>query len=91
MTMRTITSTLLVLALVATVAGFFPCLGWMNWAGVPLCLVTAVLGTVGLMADRENGDQPGGSHQSTYLAALILGVLMGILGAVRCMLGGGIF
>ncbi|MAE29339.1 MAG: hypothetical protein QF724_00155 [Planctomycetota bacterium] len=88
--MRTLTSTLLILALVATVGGFFPCLGWINWAGVPLCLVVMVLGIVGLMSDREGADQPGGSHQGTYLAALVLGLLMGVLGAVRCLMGGGI-
>lgn len=88
--MHVITLSLLVLALVTTISGLFPCLGWMNWAGVPLCLVTAVLGTVGLLVDREGSDQPGGSHQGTYLAALVLGVLMGVLGAVRCLMGGGV-
>lgn len=88
--MRTLTSILLVLALMTTVGGFFPCLGWMNWVGVPLCLVVTVLGIMGLMSDREGADQPGGSHQGTYLAALIIGILMGILGSVRCLMGGGV-
>jgi hypothetical protein len=64
----------------AFVGGLVPCLGWVNWLGVPLNLITLILGIVGMTKETPN--------KGAYIAALIVGVIGILGGALRCFLGG---
>ena len=83
--MKTLTGVCLALAIVTGFVGFFPCAGWLNWFSVPLSGLAAVLGVIGLFTSRE-----GEETQGVYLAALVVGTVLGIVCAVRCFLGGGL-
>ena len=69
--------------------GLFPCMGWLNWFGVPVNVATAVVGIMGLVSGAKN---PDGStaYQGYYVAALIVGGIGFIGGALRCIAGAGI-
>ena len=71
------------------VAGLVPCLGWVNWFGIPTNVVPVVLGIVGLVNKNKNAD--GSTPDSgVFIAALVVGGLGVVGGSVRCFLGGGI-
>jgi hypothetical protein len=83
----------LILALVGGaifVLGLFPCLGWMNWFGVPLNGAAALVGILGLASGPKH---PDGSraYQGYYVAALLVGIVGFIGGALRCIAGAGMF
>ncbi len=86
--MREVTTLLIVLAGAFTAAGLIPCLGWLNWFGIPCSVVCASLGIAGMVSDKDAG----GANQNTglYTAAIVVGVLCVGIGAVRCLLGGGV-
>lgn len=62
------------------VGGLVPCLGWLNWLGVPLNLAGLIIGIVGLAKPiPSNG---------AFIAAVIVGAIGMLGGIVRCILGG---
>ncbi len=71
------------LALVAMV----PCLGWLNWAVAPLCLVPTIFGLVGLV-QSQSAPQP--QHPGPYLAGLLGGILLGVTCVARLGFGLGV-
>ena len=79
----------LILAFFGVVLGFVPCFGWFNWLGAPFCALPVVLGLIGLIADKdkETGQAP---NMGVHLAAVIGGVLLGVVAVVRCVAGGGL-
>ena len=83
--MRTTTIIFLVLSSVVTIGALFPCLGWLNWLGIPCSFVCALLGLIGTVG-KETPEEDKGIH----LAALIAGVCLIGIGGVRCFLGGGV-
>ena len=87
--MRVLSLTILILAMCSTFAGFVPCLGWLNWLAVPLSALAALLGALGLLIDRDP-DTDRVRDPNTYVAALIGGVVLAGVGAIRCFLGGGV-
>jgi hypothetical protein len=83
--MRTATIIFIVLSCTITFGGLFPCLGWLNWVGVPCSGICAILGLIGTTSkDTPKADK------GVHLAALILGVCLIGVGAFRCLLGGGV-
>jgi hypothetical protein len=70
--------------------GLLPCLGWLNWFGVPLNAAAALVGILGLASGPKglDGSRP---YQGYYVAALIVGMIGLIGGALRCILGAGLF
>ena len=83
--MRIAAIVLLVLSAILTVGGLFPCLGWVNWIGIPCSAATAIVGIVALSTKTTpENDRP------IHTAALIAGLLFVCIGAVRCFLGGGL-
>ena len=84
--MKTLTGVCLAFAIITGFVGLFPWAGLMNWFSVPLSGLVAVLGVIGLFTDRKGEDT-----QGVYFAALVVGTVLGIVFAVRCFLGGGIF
>jgi len=88
--MSTASFVLIVLSTLATAAAFPCCLGWLNWIAVPLSLATALVGAVGLAADREPASgRP--AHTQVHVLAIVLGLLLTAVGAARCAFGGGCF
>lgn len=87
--MKTAAALTLILAILGVAFAFVPCLGWMNWIAVPFCLVPMILGTIGLITDKDpnTGRNP---NTSLYIACVIVPVLLGGGGALRCLLGGGV-
>ena len=86
--MRVLTLSALLAALATTLSALVPCLGPLNKIAVPLSLGAAALGVLGLVVDRD----PETEHvrdPNTYLAALIGGIALAVVGIVRCSMGGG--
>ena len=82
--MRSASVSLTATTLVLVAVGLFPCLGWVGWIGSLVAAIAIIAGIVGLMTDKEGQNWP-------HIAAIAVGVLGGGVGALRCMLGGGIF
>ncbi len=79
---------MIALSVLTTAAGLPCCLGCVNWLAVPISLVTLIVGLVGLATDkRPDGKVNDGS---LHLAAVIVGVLCAVIGALRCTMGGGV-
>jgi hypothetical protein len=64
--MRTVTIIFIVLSCTITIGGLFPCLGWINWVGIPCSGMCAILGLVGT-ASKDTPE----TDKGVYLAALI--------------------
>jgi len=79
---------LLIIATTLVTIGLFPCLGWINWASGPVCVLTVVLGVVGLTTDKhpESGEA---RHGGVHLAAVLGGTVLGVVAVIRCLLGAG--
>lgn len=83
--MRIATIIFIVLSCTLTLAGLFPCLGFINWIGIPCSGICALLGLIGTVSkDTPEADK------GTHLVGLILGVSLIAVGAIRCFLGGGV-
>ena len=80
---------LLCLSGLFTLAGLVPCMGCLNYAGIPLSLATAVMGVVGLAGDRNPQTQEP-ENRGVHLLALVGGIGLMIMGGVRLILGGGV-
>lgn len=86
--MSTASLVMIVLSALTTAAGLPCCLGCVNYLAVPLSLATALVGFAGLAFDKE--PSTGLTRDvKLHLAAVVLGVLFAVIGAVRCMAGGG--
>jgi hypothetical protein len=70
--------------------GLLPCLGWLNWFGVPLNGAAALVGILGLASGPKHPDGAR-AYQGYYVAALIVGMAGFIGGALRCIAGAGMF
>ncbi len=87
--MKTATLVVLVLGVLLVLGGLVPCLGWMNWLGVPLAAAAALLGIIGLATDRDPETRQVRS-QALYICALVFGLTLATVGALRCGAGGGV-
>ncbi len=87
--MKTAALVLLILGAALCILGLFPCLGWINWFGVPLNGGGAVIGIVGLTSGPK--DVQGQAQDSgIYIAAIVVGSIGLIVGTIRCILGAGV-
>lgn len=73
-----------ILSLVVMFVGFVPCFGSLNWLNIPFAAVGLVIGIIALANAREGSK--GASIAGVVLCAIAL-----VLGALRLMVGGGIF
>jgi hypothetical protein len=72
-----------------TFVGLVPCFGWVNWTAVPMSMLTIMVGLIGLATDRDEVTrQPRGIP--THAAAIAIGMMLVVVGAVRCLVGLGI-
>lgn len=85
--MPTASLVMIILSVLTTAAGLPCCLGCVNWIAVPLSLLTVGAGLWGLANDT--GPNGRSSDAKLHLAAVIVGVLCAVIGAVRCTMGGG--
>lgn len=83
--MRTATIVFLILSASFTLMGLIPCLGFLNWLGIPCSAACALLGLIGTTS-KETPEK----DKQVHLAALIIGVCLIGIGAIRCLLGGGV-
>ena len=88
--MKTATTVLLILCVMITFAGLVPCLGWLNWFGVPMSGTVAVLGVIGLASDKDPSTGEG-TNAGLYISTLIIGIIMAVVGGLRCSAGAGLF
>ena len=80
---------LLTLSVLFTLVGIVPCLGCLNYVGIPLSLVTAVVGVVGLASDRDpQTNEP--RDRGLHLLAVVGGIVLMAIGMVRLSLGAGV-
>jgi len=86
--MSTASFVMILLSVISTAAGLPCCMGCVNWFAVPVSLATAVVGVVGLAIDKAPDGKVNDSK--LHLAAVIVGMVAALIGAVRCMVGGGI-
>lgn len=80
--------TLLVVNAGLAVVALIPCLGWMNWMVIPLCLGTMTLGVVGWLTLSE--PQQESTAKGPYIAAILGGMLLFGTSTFRLLLGGGV-
>ena len=78
-----------VLGFLLFVAGLFPCLGWLNWVGIPTNAVALGLGIAGLTTRSAPGPSDA-SGSIPFVAAIVCGCVGLIGGVIRCILGGGV-
>ena len=86
--MSTASLVMITLSVASTAAGLPCCLGCVNWIAVPLSLATVAVGMVGLATDKDPATGVV-RDAKTHLAAVVVGVLCAVIGALRCSLGGG--
>lgn len=72
-----------ILAFLAMLVAFLPCLGALNWLVIPLAFIGMVLSTIALVTARD-------SSKAAGITGLILNAAAMLLGAMRLLLGGGI-
>ena len=73
-----------ILALIGMVAGFIPCLGWINWLNIPFAFAGLIFNIVAHILTR------GGNRQNS-LVGIILCIVAILLGSKRLVAGFGIF
>ena len=79
--------TLVALSACFTLFALIPCVGWLNFVAVPMCLVTTVVGIVGLASDKDPASgEPRG--RSAHLMAVVFGLILGGVACARWVLGG---
>lgn len=72
-----------------TFVGLVPCFGWVNWTAVPMSMLTIMVGLIGLATDRdETTRRPRGV--AMHAAAIAVGAMLVVVGAVRCLVGLGV-
>jgi len=86
---KTASLILLLLGGAIFVLGLFPCLGWLNWFGVPLNGAAALVGILGMASGPKNLDGSR-AYQGYYVAALLVGIVGFIGGSIRCIFGAGL-
>lgn len=73
-----------VLAAIAAIIAFFPCLGALNWLVIPFAGLGAVFGMVALATARPEAPKAGG------VTGFVLASLATLVGILRLFLGGGV-
>lgn len=71
------------------VCGLVPCLGWMNWIGVPMCAAACLIGILGLASDKDPTTNLS-RNVPIYFAGILVPIVMGGIGTLRCILGSGL-
>ncbi len=79
----------LILACVGIIVGLIPCAGIINWAAVPFCAVPVIVGIVGLVTDKDPETQTN-PNSVLYICSIVVPIGLGIVGCIRCILGGGV-
>ncbi len=74
-----------VLAFIAMVVGFFPCVNAINWVNVPFASVGLVLSIVAVVIARRT------PNSAIALAGLVTNAIAVTIGIIRIALGNGIF
>lgn len=85
--MPTASLVMIILSVLSTAAGLPCCFGCVNWVAVPFSLATVAVGLVGLATDKRADGKS--NDAKLHLAAVIVGVLCAVIGAIRCTMGGG--
>jgi len=79
----------LILACVGILVGLVPCAGILNWVAVPFCAVPVIVGIVGLVTDKDAETQKN-PNMALYIVSIVVPIGLGIVGMIRCALGGGV-
>ncbi len=69
--------------------GLIPCLGWLNWVGIPVSALTALIGLIGLCSDRDPVTLCMRGVVA-HILALAMGSLLTLIAIIRCALGLGV-
>lgn len=73
-----------ILAIMGMFVAFFPCLGALNWINIPFSFAGLILSIITVVTTRE-------PRKGAAIAGLVLCALAVALGAIRLLLGGGVF
>gem|GEM_PF-1651668 len=76
--------TLSTVALCLMCVGLFPCLGWLNWAAIPLGGISAILSLISLITDQNS------ATRNTAVIGLVMGLIAVVVGTFRLILGAGL-
>ena len=79
----------LILAFVSVIIALFPCAGWLNWVAVPFCAVPVIIGIIGLAVDKDPETKKN-PNMVLYILTIVIPFGLGIMGIVRCIIGGGV-
>ncbi len=82
--MRSASQNLTIGVILLVAVGMLPCLGWVQWFGSFAGAIAIIVGLVGMLTDKSDS-------KAWHIAALVAGILGGGLGALRCLLGMGVF
>jgi hypothetical protein len=87
--MKTAAIVTLILSFVGVIVALFPCAGWLNWVAVPFCAVPVIIGIVGLAVDTDEETKKN-PNVVLYILTIVIPCGLGIMGIVRCFIGGGL-
>ena len=73
-----------IVAMIWMVFALIPVVGITNWLLIPFAAIGAIIAAIGIMFTRA-------SHDGRAKAGLVLNGIAIVVGAVRLMLGGGVF
>jgi len=73
-----------ILALVGFFLGLIPCVGWFNWLNIPFAVIGLIISIVAVV-QKDTGSKVGAIVGIVCCSVAIL------LGAIRLLLGAGIF
>jgi hypothetical protein len=72
-----------ILSILGMFIAFLPFLGWMNWGVIPFAILGLIFSIVGTAIAREN--------RGLGVAGIVLCIIAIFFGAIRLVIGGGIF
>jgi len=72
-----------ILAITGMFFGFIPFLGWMNWGVIPIAIIGFVLSIIAITTAKKG--------KGMAIAGLVMCPIAIIVGAIRLVIGGGIF
>lgn len=70
-----------ILALVFALVGLVPFLGILNWIAIIFAIVGFISGIIGAVAGKRRG---------SYIAGIVISILVSCIAIIRLILGGGI-
>ena len=73
-----------ILAIIGMFIGFIPCLGWLNWLNFPFAGVGAIVSGIALATSKD-------TNRGASLAGLVCCGSAMVFGAIRLIIGGGIW